>query len=53
MVAEAMTKEQVSFQKEYIKKNGAPFLVDLTFWIIKDKKGTPVGRGCLVKPSNQ
>ncbi len=53
MVAEALTKEQVSFQKEYVKKNGTPFPVDLTVWIIKDKKGNPVGRGCLVKPSNQ
>ncbi|MBA4392023.1 MAG: hypothetical protein C0407_00555 [Desulfobacca sp.] len=47
--AEAMTQEQVSFQKEFIDKSGTPFSVALTFWIIKDKKGNPIGRGSLVK----
>jgi PAS domain S-box-containing protein len=51
MIAEAMTKEQVSFQKELVNKNGAPFFVDLTVWIIKDKNGNLIGSGYLVKPA--
>jgi PAS domain S-box-containing protein len=49
MIAEAMTKEQVSFRKEFVHKNGTPFSVDLTLWVIKDKKGNPLGSGCLIK----
>jgi PAS domain S-box-containing protein len=51
MIAETMTKEQVSFQKELVNKNGNPFSVDLTVWIIKDKNGNLIGSGYLVKPA--
>lgn len=52
-VAEAVGKEYVTFKKEYIKKDGTVCPVGVTGWIIKDKKGNPIGTGSIVKPLSE
>ncbi len=51
MITEAMEKEYVTFEKEFGNKNGAVWAVGVTGWIIKDKKGNPIGIGSMVKPA--
>jgi len=49
IVAAAADKKYVRFQKEYIKKDGTVFPIELTGWIIKDGNGDPIGTGSIVR----
>ena len=44
-----MSKGYGTFEKEYIRKDGAILPVSLTTWLIKDAQGNPAGIGAFVK----
>ncbi|MFH1683626.1 MAG: PAS domain S-box protein [Candidatus Margulisiibacteriota bacterium] len=48
IVADAGQKKYVRFKKEYIRKDGSVFPIDLTGWMIKDKNGKEIGTGSIV-----
>ena len=49
MVSDAMDRDYVRFQKEYMGKDGAVFPIEITGWIIKDASGKAIGTGSIVK----
>ncbi len=53
IVSGAKSESYVNFQKEYIKKDGSVFPVDITGWIIKDVSGNYVGTGSIVRDMSQ
>ncbi len=48
-ISEAMTQDFVNFQKEYIRRDGSILAVEVTCWIIKDRKENPIGIGSMVR----
>ncbi|NQT29087.1 MAG: PAS domain S-box protein [Candidatus Saganbacteria bacterium] len=48
IVKDAVSKKYVQFKKEYIRKDGRPFAIRLTGWILTNEDGEPVGTGSLV-----
>ena len=49
MVSDAMDRDYVRFQKEYMGKDGVVFPIEITGWIIKDASGKAIGTGSIVK----
>ncbi len=49
MVSDAMNRDYVRFQKEYMGKDGVVFPIEITGWIIKDASGKAIGTGSIVK----
>lgn len=48
-INEAMAQDYVHFQKEYIRKDDTILSVEVTCWIIKDRKENPIGIGSMIR----
>lgn len=53
MVKEAINEKFVRFKKEYRRKDGAVFPIELIGWVIKDDEGDVIGTGSVVKGLTQ
>ncbi|MFC2059586.1 PAS domain S-box protein [Chloroflexota bacterium] len=53
MVSDAMNRDYVCFQKEYMRKDGAVFPIEITGWIIKNASGKAIGTGSVIKQVTQ